>query len=128
MSQRLKRFRWKVRLVDANRLQRSATARALLGAQFDVSVFDDVSDLLPELAGSSKSLVILETADASTLARIGTHPEVRVLACTDLDPSAVWGLFADAGIRRFSAVAKNVSNVDLVLAAERLLGDTEEPA
>jgi hypothetical protein len=106
-------------LVEPDRMMRASLARSLVGARFDVSVLETMSQVQEWLQGRAEAVIaVVDVAangvESSLHALVGEHPALSVVAWTDEPQEAVTQVLLSAGVRQFRVVAKTASALDVV--------------
>ena len=114
-----------VLLIDPNRVARTALARALLRARWNVTVVDTHAELLLVLdAGEHFAVALVDTRHPEAMELLGTlavrHPGVSVVART-YDPAHLRGALEKLGVTRFDLRSADAPAEELVDAIRRTL-------
>jgi hypothetical protein len=118
--------RRKVFLVNADRVLRATSARALLRAGFDVEAVDCPEDVLPALRSQRGSAIaMLDLTDVATREAlpilVAVSHELRVVATSAQGQDVATTLLGSAGVRRFVVLPKHSTPGELVDAARELV-------
>jgi hypothetical protein len=113
-----------VLLVDGDRVGRTALARALLRAEWEVTVIDAVSDLASVLASGERVDVALvdmahPLADAVIESLVRSHPHVAVVA-RSAEPDRTRAMLGRFGIGSYEVRPREGLPDDLALAVRRI--------
>lgn len=112
-------------LVDADRVGRSAVARAMLRAKWDVTAVESVADLVATLqAGEPIDMLLIDGhhADAEAMidAVVSARPGVGIVMRSG-DPARARSLLTALGAGRFDVRSHDAPTEELVEAARRTL-------
>jgi hypothetical protein len=114
-------------LVEPDRMMRAALARSLVGAQFDVSVLESTSQMLPWLASHREPVIAIldvveEGVEHALPTLLAAHAGLSVIAWTEASPVVAEAILATAGLRRFRVVSKTAAAGEVVTAVRSLSG------
>jgi CheY-like chemotaxis protein len=124
-SQRVRKGTLGILLVDGDRVARTAVARALLRAQWDVTVVESMADLATALdSEDAVHVALVDAAHPVTHALLETIAQKRpdtVVVARSSDSIRMRAHLVDLGITRFDVRAREAPAEELVDAIKRTL-------
>jgi DNA-binding NarL/FixJ family response regulator len=98
-------------VVESDRMMRAALARALVGARFDVTVLEDVSELAAWMREHATRVVAVvdvmgDGVQGALQTVAAAHPSLSVVAWSDAAPSVVEGALSSLGLARYGFASK----------------------
>src|SRR4029077_989167 len=107
-------------LLGSDRLTCARLARSLVGAHFHVKVLETFQ------IDPSVTIAIVDVTedwiDGSLRALVSAHPDICVVARTDLSQSMAELILAAAGVHRFQVVSKAASALEILRGLHALSG------
>jgi hypothetical protein len=116
-------------VVESDRMTRAALARTLVGARFNVSVLESVSELSEWMRDHSERVVAVvdvmgDGVQAALQPVAAGHPALSVVAWTDASPPLVEGVLSSLGLARYAVAPKASGGAQVVDRVRALCTDT----
>lgn len=106
-------------VVESDRMMRAALARTLVGARFNVTVLEHVSELAEWMREHATRVVAVvdvmgDGVQGALQTVAAAHPSLSVVAWTDAAPSVVEGALSSLGLARYGVVSKGSAGAQVV--------------